>query len=456
MKQLLPLNHLRPITSKSVRRSSKTDPSGRANVSSEETVLQSTEMMPDMTPGRDFETSLAPVESSLPKPEIPPEQVVFDFFAQTLQTASLDEFLGLFQGFFVGYDTAQCPEPLQQASYQLIIGNRRTGFIAVLKRCCYLFIETCLNQESIQHITQLAHLLLTPTSQTGDASLTTERFQDWLRGFIQSEECRVLRVLAPPSETNQRTWGDRYVGFMLFAQATDPQSSPEQQRASKLLYQLFNNRYRYRLVMYLSTKGKMTATGEAIKNPTLIEDVTLNLIHRLVVKKQPSYPDIATQFLAQTDEHTFVTWQPYFVDYLFCAMTSPRRLKWLPDKILQHLKQCYPAGDSITLDRALITDVCRNLIHYLLNPEHLQDLSHPLPVLMIQREYLTHSILLLKLVLVAPETYGELMQALNLLLGQYQDQPKAECQWLMGFFETVQVILALVLTAPQYCPVVPE
>ena len=456
MEQLLPLNHLPPITSKSARRSAKTDPSRRANVSSEETVLQSTEMLPDMTSGRDFEQPLTPLESSLPKPEIPPEQVIFDCFAQTLQTAPLDDFLGLFQAFFVSHDASQCPESLQQASYQLIIANRRAGFIAVLKRCCYLFIEACLNQESIQHITQLAHLLLTPTSQTGDASLTTERFQDWLRGFVQSEECRVFRVLAPPSETNQRTWGDRYVGFMLCAQATDPYSSPEQQRASKLLYQLFNNRYRYRLVMYLSTKGKMTATGDSIKNPTLIEDVTLNLIHRLVVKKQPSYPDIATQFLVQTDEHTFATWQPYFVDYLFCAMTSPRRLKWLPDKVLQHLRQCYPEGDSITLNRELIADVCRNLIHYLLNPEHLQDLSHPLPVLMIQREYLTLSILLLKLVLVAPETYGELVQALNLLLGQYQDQPKEECQWLMGFFETVQVILALVLTAPQYCPTVPR
>lgn len=101
MKQLLPLNHLRPITSKSVRRSSKTDPSGRANVSSEETVLQSTEMMPDMTPGRDFETSLAPVESSLPKPEIPRNRSFLISLPKRYKLLPLMSSWGYFKGFLL-------------------------------------------------------------------------------------------------------------------------------------------------------------------------------------------------------------------------------------------------------------------------------------------------------------------------------------------------------------------
>ncbi|MBV5262250.1 hypothetical protein FLX56_28110 [Synechococcus moorigangaii CMS01] len=403
---------------------------------------------------QDFSPSIAPVlDPVVAGIDSNPEEEIFDFFVIRLQALSLDEFLGLFRAFFIDHDEAKFPEALKLARDQMILANQRVEFVDLLQRCAYLFIECCLNQKEPQRITQLANLFTLPIELTGGRSpFALGRLHDWLRGFVNSDNCRIFRALANSSSTNHRHWGDRYLVFTLFAQSVNPALSPEQQRVSGLLYQLLSNRYRFRLVMYLSTKGNMTATGSTIDNPTLIEDVTLNLIHRLVVKKDPSYPEIAAQFLAESWGCTLAQWQPQLVDYLFAGMTSPRRLKWLPSKFQNYLSQHYPHGTNLPLDQGVVNYVCRDLIDYLLDPCYLQDLSHPLPVLMIQREYLTLSILLLKLVLLAPQHHARLLQTLGVLLGKYQDYPKTECQWLRGFLETIQVILALVLTSPQYCP----
>ncbi len=384
------------------------------------------------------------------------EQQIFDFFAQELQAKSLGAFLSLFQAFFIDHNEAQLPERLRELGAQMMLENQHAGFIRVLKRCCYLFIEACFLEDKPEQIRQIVQLLMLPPEQTGaaSASITHARFRDWLRGCVYSGECRVFRALAPSSETNPYAWGDRYIMFTLFAQSIDPDVSPEQQRASGMLYQFFRARYRFQLAMYLSTQGNMTPSGVVTKNPTLIEDVTLNLIRRLVLRKKPSYPELATQFTAQITNQTLASWQTQFIDYLFSGMTSPRRLKWLPEKFTQYLKQRYPHGEMIHLEPAVVNHISMNLIDYLLDPSCLQDLSHPLPVLMIQREYLTLSILLLKLVLLAPENHGRLLWRLNILLEQYREHPKAECQWLRGFFETIQVVLVLVLPSPRSCPMV--
>jgi hypothetical protein len=384
-----------------------------------------------------------------------PEIQIFEFFAQRLKTGSLDDFLALFQCFFIDHDETQLPDRLRELGAQMMLQNQHVGFIRLLKRCCYLFIEACFQRQDTHQIIQITQLLALPVEEsTLGGSITQERFRDWLRGFVNSSECHVLRALAPPSSTNPHSWGDRYLAFTLFAQSLDTDVSPEQRRASGMLYQLYRTRYRFQLAIYLSTKGHMTAQGVASKNPTLIDDVTLSLIHRLVIRKRPSYPDLAAQFLAQMSGKNLASWQPVFLEYLFSGMTSPRRLRWLPEKFEQYLRQRYPHSEAIALDQVVVNYVCQGIIDYLLNPNHLQDLSHPLPVLMIQREYLTLSILLLKLVLLAPENHARLLLRLSVLLDEYRHYPKAECQWLRGFFETIQVILVLVLPSPQVYPMV--
>lgn len=381
---------------------------------------------------------------AIPIDEVP-EKDILSFFTGQLKTASPQIFLDLLCAFFLETGAEPLPEVMRQVSRQILITNQQEKFVRLLKYCCYHFIGHCLEQNKPLRITDLVHRLIAPSEMNdGRSPLVLKKACTWVQEFTHNDEGRILRALAPPSEMNPHRWGDRYLAFLLFAQSVNSDLPLEQRRVSAALYQLLHNRFRFRLVMYLSTKGKMTAAGRATQNPTLIEDVTLGLIHRLVVKKKPSYLEMAAQLSAQLKELTLADWQSHFMDYLFWSMPSPRRLRWLPEKLDQYLAKRYPHRSTVALDPAMISSACRVLIDYLLNPCHMQDLSHPLPVLMVQREYLTLSILLFKLVLISPENYGALLKALGNLLGQYQDDPKDECQWLKGFFETIQVILALV------------
>ena len=98
----------------------------------------------------------------------------------------------------------------------------------------------------------------------------------------------------------------------------------------------------------------------------------------------------------------------------------------------------------------LITKTCDEIIQYLLNPESFADPTHPFTLMMIQREFLSLGIILLKLVLVSPRSYGQLISSLNELIYQHRNKSQEDCEWLTGLLETVQVILTLGVQESQY------
>ena len=138
------------------------------------------------------------------------------------------------------------------------------------------------------------------------------------------------------------------------------------------------------------------------------------------------------------------------VDYLLTSIGGDRRLKWLPEKLEQHLAELYSEKNGVSVGHHLITKTCNEIIQYLLNPESFADPTHPFTLLMIQREFLSLSIILLKLVLISPRSYGQLIMSLNELMDQHRHKSHDECEWLTGLLETMQVILTLGVNESQY------
>jgi hypothetical protein len=173
-------------------------------------------------------------------------------------------------------------------------------------------------------------------------------------------------------------------------------------------------------------------------NPT-----TLKLLQKVVVNRGISYEAIAKKFRSETAQLSYGEFKDALSRYLLLSLTGDRRLKWLPGKLEPYLLGLETRKDNIQVGEHLITKTCNSLINYLLKPANLKDPSHPFTLLMMQGENLSLSILLLKLVLLSPRSYGTLMQALDELIRNYADQEEAECEWLISLVETMQVILTL-------------
>jgi hypothetical protein len=169
-----------------------------------------------------------------------------------------------------------------------------------------------------------------------------------------------------------------------------------------------------------------------------------------VLKKGNSYQAMADSFLAETGKATYGEFKEQLSAHLLLSITGDRRLKWLPEKISKFLVTRYPGKDEIIVGHHLVTKTCDELIAYLLDAENLQDPTHPFTLLMIEQEFLSLSILLLKLVLISPRSYGQLMQSLNELIRHFSPKPQEECEWLISFLETMQVILTLAVQESQY------
>lgn len=389
-------------------------------------------------------------EYLVPEELLQANRAILSFFVQQSRTASLEVFLEEFKNFFVEHDPHKIPKHLSRATYHILIFNRTTDFIYLLNRCCYLFICSCLQQKQPQYIAQLIDAFEKPVALPKNAPLAPRKFRDWLVSFTYSHQYQTLKMFAPHPKDTPRHWGDRYILFTLLAQSFNPETAVEQRQASQMLYQFLKNRYKFQLVMYLMKGCDAPPDEQALPNPTLIQASTLKLIYRLVVKKKQGYPQLAAAFLAKTDRITYSSFKQMLGDYLLLPMTNPKRLKWFPDKLNQYLAGLYPQANDTSLDVSLISETANALITYLLKPENFQDPAHPFLLLMIQQEYLTISMLLLKLVLIAPSSYLHLMAALSDLLNFYRGQGREDSQWLIGLFETIQVILTLVINEGQF------
>lgn len=202
--------------------------------------------------------------------------------------------------------------------------------------------------------------------------------------------------------------------------------------------------------MFLSKGCDGAQHDEKAHNPTLIHTSTLKLIQKVVIKRDQGYTQMAEGFLSLHEHDSYSDFKRALAKYLLTSIGGDRRLKWLPKKLEQHLTELYSEKNSVTVGHHLITKTCDEIISYLLNPESFADPTHPFTLLMIQREFLSLSIILLKLVLISPRSYGQLMSSLNDLIQHNSHKEKAECEWLVGLLETMQVILTLVVNEGQY------
>jgi hypothetical protein len=368
---------------------------------------------------------------------------VVAYFKRQSQLVSLHQLLDDFDHFFIHHDPDQVPIEMCHSVYQIAVLFRTPDLVYLIHRCAFLLVNVCLEQKKPQYITRLIRLFEDRKVLAIDAAHATHKFRDGARNYMMGQEYLALQSFDLNHVLQLKHWRDRYLAIALTAQAFNPDTIPEQRQASQLLSRVLKHRYRFQLVMFLTKGIDVAAQEKPVPNPTFMNPTTLKLLQKVVVNRGISYEAIAKKFRSETAQLSYGEFKDALSRYLLLSLTGDRRLKWLPGKLEPYLLGLETRKDNIQVGEHLITKTCNSLINYLLKPANLKDPSHPFTLLMMQGENLSLSILLLKLVLLSPRSYGTLMQALDELIRNYADQEEAECEWLISLVETMQVILTL-------------
>lgn len=375
---------------------------------------------------------------------------ILNTFAKWAKTLPLDELLNNFNCFFITHDPVAVPASLHRPVYQLLTYDGAAEFIYLVNRCAFMVVKVSLRQKKTRYIQQLISLFRDRLRLPRDASYAAQNFRTWVERYMTSHEYRVLELFSPVLHPQQKNWCDRYRKITLLAETFASETVIEQRQACQYLYKSLKHHYKFQLVIYLTKGSRSTPERKVLVNPTLIHDSTLHLLHKVVLKHHRSYPQMAEVFIAKHEQDSYLEFKRALVSHLVNATGGDRRLKWLPNKLGQHLELFDADKNDVTLGRHLVTKTCNEIISYLLNPNSFADPTHPFTLLMIQRDFLSLSVILLKLVLMSPHSYSPLILALDNLMQAYRHKPKAECEWLTGLLETMQVILTLAVKEDQY------
>ena len=174
------------------------------------------------------------------------------------------------------------------------------------------------------------------------------------------------------------------------------------------------------------------------------------LIQKILKKRSRfSYASLARIFLNQNQDIGYKNFKKNILNYLFFSTDQPGLAETLKTHLASQLNSLYQEYDHQPWDNHLLLRTCKRMIEYLtiMNPKNPSLLF---VTLMSQGKSLTLAILLLKLVLLCPQSHSHLEYCLAQLIQYYQNQPEEECEWLINFLEVIQLTLTIYIEDVQF------
>ncbi|MEC4868385.1 MAG: hypothetical protein SAJ11_20105, partial [Jaaginema sp. PMC 1078.18] len=241
-------------------------------------------------------------------------------------------------------------------------------------------------------------------------------------------------------------WSSRYRSYLLVPQYANPNNPTEQREAAKVLSQQLKDKFKFDLAMYTarsqSTAGK-NRTEKMPDNPTGLGENVLHLIKKIVVKRgEYGYSNLANIFLNQTKDLPHQDFKSALVNYLIFAGDDKFTGPGLKRKLSLKMANIYPEHHDDLHDEALHLRTC-NRVFDILTTEDGETPSEMFMYLMLQGNPLTLVIILLKLILICPNARVHLERRIAELIQYYMNEPEAECQWVINFFEIFKITFAI-------------
>lgn len=386
------------------------------------------------------------------KPELTLHQAqekIYQFFIDRVRNYAPSLVLQEFKDLFVEL-IPPVNSDLIQALHTVILSNSETEFTHLFKRCCYILLNNWISQRQYQLSQELIQALtkVKNTESTFDNFL--RKLKGWLVNFIKSKDYEEIQLFVSKYDPNQSHWTCRYTPFLLAPQYVDVSNSVEQREAARIFSQQLKEQFKFELAMYTSRSQSVAFKDRIYHNPTLLGDEALRLIKVILVNRGSfSYPSLAYLFINQSQGITYKSFKESLTRYLFYSVEKTALIKIIRKKVTTRLETLYLDNDPEQFSNPLLLRTCNYLIKYL-TLENSGKPSSIFRVFFAQGNPLNLAILLLKLVLISPNSRAHLEVCLARLIHYYEDDKPEDCKWFINFLEIAQITLTIYGENVQY------
>lgn len=387
------------------------------------------------------------------------QEVLYTCLLADVKRLEPEQVLEEFKQLFIYQVEVRDPLALK-AIIAIVKANDRQTFFYTLKRCCFILINNWGSARVYEPIHQLIATINDAAIYQFTYSKGLKRLRTWLINFVKSKEYENLKLFAERYSDGKGRWSQRYASYLLVAQYGDERNPAEQRAAARLLSRQLRDRFRLDLAMYVAhsqvnpraASGTETdlAVRQSAKNPTNLGDNVLRLIKMIVLRRgQYSYENLAQFFLSQTEGVTYKEYKNALLRYLVFSVDNKGFVQIFLKRLSEKLDTLYEEHDSDRVDDELVFRTCNQVIKFLTT----EDNETPTPLfnlLISQGGPLTLVVVLLKLILVAPNTRNRLEYCIAKLIQHYEEYSSDDCHWFINFLEVFTVTFAIYVEDVQY------
>ncbi|WP_204106134.1 MULTISPECIES: hypothetical protein [Spirulina sp. CCY15215] len=372
--------------------------------------------------------------------------MIYQFFLDTVRYFAPEDALVEFKRLFFDYQSTPNNIDAFTSLSRILSENDRDEFINTLKRCCYILINNWETKRQSPAICQLVdsfadlNFTVRPTHKKN-----IRRLKSWLKFFLESQGYQELQLFISRHNTNspQQHWSSRYTSYLLVPQYSNSSNSPEQREAARVLCKQLKDRFKFDLAMYTARSELEHQPPSPVDNPTALGTNVLRLIKKIVAKRgQFSHTNLAHIFIKQIKGIRYREFKTALLNYLIFSVEKQTIVEILKTNLSRKLEKLYVDRDDETVNEALILRTCNKIFGYLTTEGEKQP-SETFVFLLSQGNPLTLVMVLLKLVLICPNSRTHLENRIADLIRYYQQFPNEDSQWVVNFFEIFNITFSI-------------
>ncbi|NEP03138.1 MAG: hypothetical protein F6K58_31745 [Symploca sp. SIO2E9] len=372
------------------------------------------------------------------------QEIIYQFLLELVRTKKTTDVLLEFKYLFIDYECYTYNVEAFQALSAIISANNEQEFHYTLKRSCYIIVNNLETARKYHFIQELIELFSDSKLRRRALSQTLIRYKTWVANFIDSPSYQELKLFTNRYDgSGKEHWSNRYASYLLVSQYVNTNNPLEQREVARRRSQKLKDNFKLNLAMYTAHAKSNAPQQQLPPNPTDFGDEVLRFIKMIVAKQAPfSYANVAHIFIEQTRDLNYRCFKHSLQKYLICSVSNKDLVRTFKKNLSHKLDRLYEKYHDQQLDKSLLLRTCNRVIDYLTT----EDKSKPsglFILLMSQGHALTLVIILLKIILICPNTRVHLETCIAKLIQYYRQFPSDQCQWAINFFEVFHITLAI-------------
>ncbi|NES83043.1 MAG: hypothetical protein F6K10_17455 [Moorea sp. SIO2B7] len=370
------------------------------------------------------------------------QAVIDEYFLTIVKKYPPKQVLIEFKSLFFDYTGTEKNFSATKALSKIIFANNERYFSNTLKRSCYILIN---NWEIDRHHSYTIKLIQSFSElklEKISLSFRQKRLIFWLKKFINSDHYKNLKLFLTKLESSENNhWSERYTSYLLVPQYLNKNNPKEQRKAARLLSEKLKKKFKLDLEIYTDNSSSVLSINR--KNPTVLRKETLQAIKSiLLIRGNFSYSNLAKIFNQKTDSISYLDFKLALQRYLTLGIFEQNMANYFSTQIAQKMKGLDQDYDEYTLDKHLLLRTCNKVFDYL-TTENKEEPSELFILFISQYNPLKLVIVLLKLILICPQSRIHLETRIAALINYYKKYRSEKSQWVMNFFELFKITFAI-------------